>query len=47
MKNKRNRLFAALHRTLFLDLFLDRRTRPIFIYAVLIADVWVVEEDID
>jgi hypothetical protein len=28
-----------LHRTLFLDLFLDRRTRPIFIYAVLIITV--------
>lgn len=39
MKNKRNRLLASLHRTLFLDLFLDLRTRPIFIYAVFIIAV--------
>jgi voltage-gated potassium channel len=39
MNNKLNRFFRTLHRTLFLDIFLDRRTRPIFIYAVLIIAV--------
>lgn len=39
MKNKRNRLLASLHRILFLDLFLDRRTRPIFIYAIFIIGI--------
>ncbi|MFN2152627.1 MAG: hypothetical protein ACK2T5_13575, partial [Anaerolineales bacterium] len=35
MNNKLDRFFRTLRRTLFLDIFLDRRTRPIFIYAVL------------
>jgi voltage-gated potassium channel len=39
MNNKLNRFFRTLRRTLFIDIFLDRRTRPIFIYAVLIIAV--------
>jgi len=39
MNNKVKRLFRTLHRSLFLDIFLDRRTRPIFIYAVSIIAV--------
>ena len=39
MNNKINRFSRSLRRTLFIDIFLDRRTRPIFIYAVLIIAV--------
>jgi hypothetical protein len=39
MNNKLKRFLGTLHRTLFLDILLDRRTRPIFIYAVLIIAV--------
>jgi len=39
MKNKRDRFLASLRRTLFLDLLIERRTRPIFIYAVFIIAV--------
>lgn len=36
MKHALNRLLHSLHRYLFLDILLDRRTRPIFIYAFII-----------
>jgi hypothetical protein len=39
MNSKPKRLFQTLRRTLFLDIFLDRRTRPIFLYAVLLIGV--------
>ena len=39
MNNNLYRFFRTLHRTLFLDIFLDRRTRPIFTYAVVIIAV--------
>lgn len=39
MNNKKRNFFSTLHRTLFLDIFLDRRTRPIFIYALFIISI--------
>jgi voltage-gated potassium channel len=36
MKTKYTRLFDSIRRTLFLDIILDPRTRPIFIYTVII-----------
>jgi uncharacterized membrane protein YuzA (DUF378 family) len=36
MGNQNNRIPIPFYKTLFLDLFLDKRTRPIFIYAVVI-----------
>jgi len=39
MNHKRNHLLGSLRRTLFLDLLIERRTRPIFIYAVFIIAV--------
>ena len=42
MNKKGKRLFSTIRRTLFLDILVDRRTRPIFIYAVLIITVGAV-----
>ena len=39
MNNKLTRLFQTLRRTLFIDILVDHRTRPIFIYAVLLIAV--------
>jgi hypothetical protein len=39
MNNKLTRLFQTLRRTLFIDILVDHRTRPIFIYAVLLIGV--------
>jgi hypothetical protein len=39
MNRKMNRLLNTLRRSLFLDILLDHRTRPIFIYAVLIIGI--------
>lgn len=38
MKQKRSRRLP-FYRTLFLDLLIDRRTRPIFIYAVIMIGI--------
>jgi voltage-gated potassium channel len=42
MKNKTSHLLDTIRRTLFLDILLDHRTRPIFIYAVLIIAIGAV-----
>ena len=42
MNTKRNQLRKIFRRTLFLDILLDRRTRPIFIYALFIIGIGVV-----
>ena len=39
MKTKTNRFISTLRRTLFLDILLDQRTRPFFIYAILIISI--------
>ena len=39
MNSKLQRLSQTLRRSLFIDIFVDRRTRPIFIYAVLLIAV--------
>ena len=39
MNNKLKRFLGTLHRTLFLDILLDRRTRPIFIYTFAIIAI--------
>lgn len=39
MSQAKKRVRHPLYTTLFLDLFFDRRTRPIFIYAVIIIGI--------
>lgn len=39
MSRAKEGLLRRLSRTLLLDLFIDRRTRPIFIYAVIIIGI--------
>jgi hypothetical protein len=42
MSKSKKRLPSTLSKTLFLDVFFDRRTRPIFIYAIIVIMIGAV-----
>ena len=42
MSRSEKRKLSPLYKTLFLDVFFDRRTRPIFIYAIIVIMIGAV-----